>query len=155
MRGGLTKRSQGLNEHPSCDQAEQGTWPADLWQQLEENGLTQPLAPEELGGLGAGFAEAFVIAFAAGSGRGGGRPYLAARPRQSHEKNGQGEPPPPRVPRFAGASAVPARLPCARSRGRNCWESQPLTPAPPGGGARRGELNTVPTLVPNVGTFAT
>ncbi len=53
----------------SLDAAEQGTWPADLWQQLEENGLTQPLAPEELGGLGAGFAEAFVIAFAAGSGR--------------------------------------------------------------------------------------
>jgi acyl-CoA dehydrogenase len=46
--------------------AEEGTWPAGLWQVLEENGLTQPLAPEERGGMGASFADAFVIAFAAG-----------------------------------------------------------------------------------------
>ena len=46
--------------------AEEGTWPAVLWNVLEENGLTQPLAPEERGGMGASFADAFVIAFAAG-----------------------------------------------------------------------------------------
>lgn len=48
------------------DSAEGGVWPDALWQALEENGLTQPLAPEELGGMGALFSDAFVIAFAAG-----------------------------------------------------------------------------------------
>ncbi|MEQ8229749.1 MAG: acyl-CoA dehydrogenase family protein [Rhodospirillales bacterium] len=46
--------------------AEEGTWPEELWRVLEENGLTQPLAPEARGGMGATFADAFVIAFAAG-----------------------------------------------------------------------------------------
>jgi len=49
--------------------AEAGAWPADLWAALEENGLTRALPPEELGGLGAGFDAAFVIAFAAGKAR--------------------------------------------------------------------------------------
>src|SRR5690606_18928529 len=49
--------------------AEAGAWPADLWAALEENGLTRALPPEDLGGLGAGFDAAFVIAFAAGKAR--------------------------------------------------------------------------------------
>lgn len=49
--------------------AETGQWPAGLWATLEENGLTRPLSPEDLGGLGAGWEAAFVIAFAAGQGR--------------------------------------------------------------------------------------
>ena len=58
-----------LADHVSTDllrTAEQGTWPAELWQALEENGLTQPMAAEEHGGIGAGWAEAFAIAHAAG-----------------------------------------------------------------------------------------
>ncbi|MBT6094052.1 MAG: acyl-CoA/acyl-ACP dehydrogenase [Rhodospirillaceae bacterium] len=47
-------------------ESEQGTWPKELWQALEENGLTQPLVPEDKGGVGAGWEDAFVIAFAAG-----------------------------------------------------------------------------------------
>ena len=46
--------------------SEAGEWPAELWQALEENGLTQPLVPEAQGGVGATWADAFVIAFAAG-----------------------------------------------------------------------------------------
>lgn len=46
--------------------AEEGGWPGDLWRALEDNGLTQPLAPEDRGGLGAAWVDAFVIAFAAG-----------------------------------------------------------------------------------------
>ena len=47
-------------------QAETGTWPAELWDALEENGLTRPLTPESQGGVGALWADAFVILRAAG-----------------------------------------------------------------------------------------
>lgn len=46
--------------------AEQGVWQRELWQALEENGLTQPLAPEEQGGVGASWRDSFVIIRAAG-----------------------------------------------------------------------------------------
>jgi acyl-CoA dehydrogenase len=46
--------------------AEDGHWPEALWAALEENGLTQPLVPEQQGGIGAGWEDAFVIALAAG-----------------------------------------------------------------------------------------
>ena len=49
--------------------AEAGAWNNGLWAALEENGLTRALPPEDLGGLGAGFDAAFVIAFAAGKAR--------------------------------------------------------------------------------------
>ncbi len=45
---------------------EAGEWPETLWKALEENGLTQPLVPENQGGIGAMWQDAFVIAFAAG-----------------------------------------------------------------------------------------
>jgi len=46
--------------------AENGTWPDALWSALEENGLTNPLSAEELGGVGASWDETFVILKAAG-----------------------------------------------------------------------------------------
>ena len=46
--------------------AADGQWPEALWATLEENGLTQPLVPEQQGGIGAGWEDAFVIALAAG-----------------------------------------------------------------------------------------
>ena len=46
--------------------AETGNWPAALWDALEENGLTRPLTPESEGGVGARWADAFVILRAAG-----------------------------------------------------------------------------------------
>ena len=46
--------------------AEKGTWPAALWQQLEENGLTLPQIPESHGGAGGQWADAHVVLAAAG-----------------------------------------------------------------------------------------
>ena len=47
-------------------EAEAGIWPEELWSALEENGLTQPLVPEEQGGAGIGWRDAFIIVRAAG-----------------------------------------------------------------------------------------
>jgi len=58
-----------LRDHTDKDvlhQAENGIWPEPLWQALEENGLTQPLVPEDQGGVGASWQDAFIIAYAAG-----------------------------------------------------------------------------------------
>lgn len=46
--------------------AEAGAWPGDLWTALEENGLTQPLVPEDGGGAGVTWQETFPILHAAG-----------------------------------------------------------------------------------------
>jgi acyl-CoA dehydrogenase len=46
--------------------AEQGTWPAKLWDALEENGITQPLVPESRGGAGGAWRDAWVAVRAAG-----------------------------------------------------------------------------------------
>lgn len=46
--------------------AEAGEWPAELWQQIEENGLPRVLVPEERGGVGGGWIEAQVVLRAAG-----------------------------------------------------------------------------------------
>src|SRR3989304_3303875 len=46
--------------------AEQGQWPAALWQALEESGLTLPLVPEKQGGAGGTWGDAHVVLAAAG-----------------------------------------------------------------------------------------
>lgn len=50
--------------------AEAGEWPQALWDALEENGLTQPLVPEDAsgegGGVGASFSDSYEIVYAAG-----------------------------------------------------------------------------------------
>src|SRR3989304_9104159 len=46
--------------------AEQGQWPAALWQALEESGLTLPLVPEKQGGAGGTWGDAHVLLAAAG-----------------------------------------------------------------------------------------
>jgi len=48
------------------ESAEKGTWPAALWQQLEENGLTLPQIPEAHGGAGGQWADAQVVLSATG-----------------------------------------------------------------------------------------
>jgi len=46
--------------------AEKGTWPAELWDAVEENGLTLPLLPEAKGGAGGTWLDAHVVVTAAG-----------------------------------------------------------------------------------------
>jgi len=46
--------------------AEKGTWPAALWQSVEENGLTLPQIPEAHGGGGGSWQDAYVVVNAAG-----------------------------------------------------------------------------------------
>jgi acyl-CoA dehydrogenase len=46
--------------------AEKGVWPADLWQQVEESGLTLPQVAEAHGGGGGSWQDAHVVVTAAG-----------------------------------------------------------------------------------------
>ena len=48
------------------ESAEKGTWPASLWQMLEENGLTLPQIPESRGGAGGAWGDAHVVLAACG-----------------------------------------------------------------------------------------
>ena len=41
--------------------AEQGQWPLDLWQALEDTGLAKAALPEQTGGAGLDFAEAMLV----------------------------------------------------------------------------------------------
>ncbi len=49
------------------NQAEGGTWPAALWEQLEESGLSLTWVPDELGGGGAELADGFSVLRVAGA----------------------------------------------------------------------------------------
>src|SRR5262245_54331983 len=48
------------------ESAEKGAWPATLWQQVEENGLTLTPVPEARGGGGGTWQDAHVVVTAAG-----------------------------------------------------------------------------------------
>jgi acyl-CoA dehydrogenase len=48
------------------EKADAGEWPEELWTAVVENGLSQPLLPEEKGGVGAGWEAAYVILHASG-----------------------------------------------------------------------------------------
>ena len=62
----VTRLFGDLVTRDALTEAENGTWPAALWTALEENGLTQPLTPEDRGGVGASWDEIFVMLRAAG-----------------------------------------------------------------------------------------
>ena len=57
-------REHGGNEVVAA--AEAGTWPAPLWESLEESGLTLAWVPEAAGGPGAALADGFEITRVAG-----------------------------------------------------------------------------------------
>jgi acyl-CoA dehydrogenase len=48
------------------ESAEKGEWPADLWQAVEESGLTLPQIPEARGGGGGTWSDAYIVASAVG-----------------------------------------------------------------------------------------
>lgn len=62
----VTRLFSDLCTKQLLEQTDQGDWPAELWTTVVENGLTQPLIPEEKGGVGAGWQAAYVILHAAG-----------------------------------------------------------------------------------------
>ena len=62
----VTRLFGDLVTREALTDAEQGNWPAMLWTALEENGLTLPLTPEDQGGVGASWDDAFVVLRAAG-----------------------------------------------------------------------------------------
>jgi alkylation response protein AidB-like acyl-CoA dehydrogenase len=55
-----------LCEPPTVNTAEEGHWPADLWNALEESGLTLTWVPDNFGGAGAEMADGFAVLRAAG-----------------------------------------------------------------------------------------
>lgn len=50
----------------TIEAAEAGTWPAALWDEIAANGLDRVLVPEEQGGIGGSWEDAYVILQAAG-----------------------------------------------------------------------------------------
>jgi acyl-CoA dehydrogenase len=48
------------------ESAERGQWPAKLWQEVEEGGLTLPQIPEARGGGGGSWQDAYIVVAAAG-----------------------------------------------------------------------------------------
>ena len=55
-----------LCEPQTVNAAEEGHWPAELWNALEESGLTLTWVPENLGGAGAEMLDGFAVLRAAG-----------------------------------------------------------------------------------------
>jgi acyl-CoA dehydrogenase len=56
-----------LCEPDVVNAAEAGTWPADLWNTIEESGMTQIAVPEEHGGAGGSIGDAMAVLRAAGT----------------------------------------------------------------------------------------
>jgi len=66
LQDSVTRLLTDLATKDVLDAAERGTWPAGIWQALEEHGLTRVLVAEEHGGSGAGWSDAYVLLHAAG-----------------------------------------------------------------------------------------
>jgi acyl-CoA dehydrogenase len=70
LRGILTDSVEGLLSDLVTREilaaAETGTWPADLWSKIEDQGLTLPLVGEAGGGVGAGWHDVYPVIRAAG-----------------------------------------------------------------------------------------
>ncbi|HEX3535319.1 MAG TPA: acyl-CoA dehydrogenase family protein [Stellaceae bacterium] len=55
-----------LCEPQTINAAEEGRWPAELWNALEESGLTLAWVPDDLGGAGADMTDGFAVLRVAG-----------------------------------------------------------------------------------------
>jgi acyl-CoA dehydrogenase len=56
-----------LNSPEIINAAEEGQWPQELWQAIEESGLTLTWVPDSSGGVGASMLDAFAVLKAAGA----------------------------------------------------------------------------------------
>ncbi len=63
----ITRVCQDLCEPGVINDAEEGKWPADLWNALEESGLTLTWVSDEIGGSGAEMADGFAVLKVAGA----------------------------------------------------------------------------------------
>ncbi len=61
-----TRLLEDLSTPAVVNDAETGTWPAELWDALEEAGLTLAWVPDDLGGAGAEVADGFAVLRVAG-----------------------------------------------------------------------------------------
>jgi hypothetical protein len=61
----LDMENSGLLKSES-ERLERDEWPRQLWEQLEENGLTSIFVPESEGGFGGGWEDAGIVLFLAG-----------------------------------------------------------------------------------------
>jgi acyl-CoA dehydrogenase len=66
LRDAVSRLFGDLVTRETLEAAEKGEWPAALWDAVEEAGLCRALVPEMQGGVGAQWAEAFIIVNAAG-----------------------------------------------------------------------------------------
>ena len=66
LRDTATRLFQDLCDAAALRAADDGVWPAALWQAVENAGLCKALVPESAGGSGLAFADAMVIVRAAG-----------------------------------------------------------------------------------------
>src|SRR5437763_13110948 len=56
-----TRIFSDLCEPQTVNAAEEGHWPAELWNALEESGLTLTWVPDNLGGAGAEMLDGFAV----------------------------------------------------------------------------------------------
>jgi len=63
----VTRVCQDLCEPGVINDAEEGKWPADLWNALEESGLTLTWVSDEIGGAGAEIGDGFEVLKVAGA----------------------------------------------------------------------------------------
>jgi acyl-CoA dehydrogenase len=61
-----TRIFRDLCEPAAVNDAEKGVWPKELWDALEESGLTVAWIPDDLGGAGATMADGFAVLRASG-----------------------------------------------------------------------------------------
>lgn len=66
IKDAATKIFGDLCEPRMINDAEQGVWPTELWDTLEESGLTLTWVPDNLGGAGAEMADGFTVLKVAG-----------------------------------------------------------------------------------------
>lgn len=66
IKDAATKIFGDLCEPRLINDAEQGIWPAELWDTLEESGLTLTWVPDDLGGGGADMSDGFTVLKVAG-----------------------------------------------------------------------------------------
>lgn len=62
----VTRLFTDLATQDLLERTEEGEWPGELWEAIEQGGLTRPNLPEDVGGAGGTWSDAYLIVRAAG-----------------------------------------------------------------------------------------